>query len=237
MNQGNFLLPEIEGRNFALLQRVNRFIYLPSIYVDESWLWEDGRELLPAKAITMLRKKRSFSQFCIEHFGLGNELPEQAIGRPWYLVFLDQAPLLQLLLYLGAISFREQIQGIVEGTKLRRLKLVLGSDVLSFSRRRLSFFYRETDILKRTEELSCDDENSMRTQIVQGGTRWFEACLDSAPRGFKARFMLKFPRSWKWTFGTSSAAQPGLSEPAWSLICRVLREEIGSDQDQWLPSE
>lgn len=137
------------------------------------------------------------------------------------LALVENETLIQLLNWVGAAYYSQQIKRLVSKEQVIALQKAIGSDGYEFAVKRAPFLISPEALKLSAYEESPSD---IVAAVRKAGVECFEICFAGAPISFQKRFSLKFPEGIEFDF--TRVADPEDQKRAWKFLRKILIREI-----------
>lgn len=152
----------------------------------------------------------------IHDFGYYNFSDER-----YFLCLFSAEEISKIICYIGGICFSEQIRKTILNHELLNLKRAIGEDAYHFSMRSASLFLRNGV----AESWQCDGKTLVE-KIYNTGKSLLENFLSDFPKELLTRFVLKFPKTFKWDFSKKRHIDSNFS-----FIKKIVKRAIPSSDN------
>lgn len=202
---------------FALIREFN---LRPGRYMHASW----AEALFTPELWRRLRQSRraepSLSRLMLRNLGLAGSFPAAVFAEPRArLALLDPEALERLALHLGIAAEGAALRRVIEGERVRRLRVALGAEACAFAVQRAPLLAPQADEAETADDIDEDSLPALAERLRSAGRAVLARALGGLPPEVLDRFRLKLPRRPDLDFILSNR-----SAGAAAFSVRVLRE-------------
>jgi hypothetical protein len=222
-----------------LYQNKNRLFYLiyefnilPARFIHDSWISELAEWGVDKRLFHTLRDgsraEVRLSRLILMKRGVHQDYFFDFQEPPKRLALLDGNTLQKLLFYTGLTLSARSISREIERTKVAALKKVLGEPAYLFAMKKAPLLIGSQDFT----DVTLGEPEALPSILSERGTHCLKSCFGEAPPSLTQRMLLKLPRKFSTYWTTEETLSQEISAGAWSILKRVLLQEVNP---QWRP--
>ena len=184
------------------MQALLEFAFLPTRYIESSWLQYLPQSGLLQKLRDCKRVEAALSKYILEHFQLSAEdcvhwfdnarhehgLPESIT----HLIAMPATDIQRLVYYLGACVNERAIRLCLDGQQVRAAKSRVGEAVYLFGLKRAPYIIGQLNL----PSVSIPSNIDLGASIQQCGILCLLTAIDDYGDAFKQRLLFKLPYAW-----------------------------------------